>query len=68
MLQVLRTASENGVTTRLNPAPAHALELEIYKTMSHLVMNETEAAMLIDIDVATVTDETGAKRGSHAGA
>lgn len=58
VVQVLRTASENGVTTLLNPAPARALELAIYKMVSHLVVNETEAAMLADIDVATITDET----------
>ena len=79
VVQVLQTASENGVTTLLNPAPAQALELEIYKMVSHLVVNETEAAMLADINVAIMTDETeyghvtdiflkkeGAERGSRA--
>lgn len=49
VVQMLRTASENGVTTLLNPAPENALELKIYKMVSHLVVNETEAAMLADI-------------------
>ena len=55
------------MTTLLDLAPAHALELEIYNTVLHLVMSETEAAILADIDVSTVTDDMGAKRDSHAG-
>lgn len=56
--QLLKTASEHGVDTLLNPAPAHALVHSAYKMITHLVVNETEAAMLADMDVDKMTDET----------
>ena len=56
--QLLRTASANGVDTLLNPAPAHHLVQAAYKMITHLVVNETEAAMLADMDVDKMTDET----------
>lgn len=56
--QLLKTASEHGVDTLLNPAPAHALVHSAYKMITHLVVNETEAAMLANMDVDKMTDET----------
>ena len=56
--QLLKTASEHGVDTLLNPAPAHALPQSAYKTITHLVVNETEAAMLADMDVDQMTGKT----------
>lgn len=56
--QLLKTASAHGVDTLLNPAPAHHLVQSAYKMITHLVVNETEAAMLADMDVDKMTDET----------
>ena len=55
--QILRTASRYNITTLLNPAPAHALGQDVYKKITHLVVNETEAAMLADMDVDKMTAE-----------
>lgn len=46
VMQVLATASRNGVDTLLNAAPAHHLESAIYKHITHLLLNRNEAAML----------------------
>ena len=42
--QISKTAKAHGVDTLLNPAPAHALTESAYKMITHLVVNETEAA------------------------
>ena len=44
--QVLATAGRAGVATLLNPAPASALPMEVYASVTHLILNETEAATL----------------------
>lgn len=44
--QILRTASMAGVDVLLNPAPAQYLLSSVYPTITHLVVNETEAALL----------------------
>ncbi|KKA22723.1 hypothetical protein T310_3266 [Rasamsonia emersonii CBS 393.64] len=44
--QVLETASKNGVDTILNPSPAVYLVSSTYQNVTHLLMNETESAML----------------------
>ncbi len=43
---VLNTASKNGVETLLNPSPVYDLPAPIYKTVTHLLINEKEAAKL----------------------
>ncbi|MCJ1381397.1 hypothetical protein MMC17_004507 [Xylographa soralifera] len=64
--QVLEVASEGGVDILLNPSPAHILLSHVYKMITHLIINETEAAMLSGrgmeemttvSDWANVTDE-----------
>ena len=44
--QVLDTASKNRIETLLNPSPVDWLPSDIYKTVGHLVVNETEAKAL----------------------
>ena len=44
--QLLATAARAGVATLLNPAPASELPVEVYKTVTHLILNESEAAAL----------------------
>ncbi|KAL8773596.1 MAG: hypothetical protein Q9194_004303 [Teloschistes cf. exilis] len=44
--QLLRTAMSNGIDVLLNPAPALFLVDEAYRGLAHLIVNETEAAML----------------------
>ncbi|KAL9115636.1 MAG: hypothetical protein Q9227_000004 [Pyrenula ochraceoflavens] len=43
---LLSTAKEAGIDTLLNPAPAQFLNLELYRGLTHLILNETEAAVL----------------------
>lgn len=44
--RVLEAAARNGVDTLLNPSPAVYLVNSTYKNVTHLVLNETEAALL----------------------
>ena len=56
-LETIKTAAqiakENGVTTILNPAPAHTLDNSAYKNFSIITPNETEAELLTGIGVKT---------------
>ena len=45
--QAIEPVSREGVEVLLNPSPAVYLLPEIYPTISHLVMNETEAVFAI---------------------
>lgn len=49
--RVLETASRSGIDTLLNPSPPEPLDGNMYKYLTHLIMNETEAAMLSGISV-----------------
>jgi ribokinase len=64
--QILETASREGIDTLLNAAPAKYLLSPLYRMITHLVVNEPEAAMLSGremselssmADWASVTDE-----------
>ncbi|KAL8666351.1 MAG: hypothetical protein Q9202_001622 [Teloschistes flavicans] len=44
--QVLKTAMSNEIDVLLKPAPASFLVDEAYEGLAHLIVNETEAAML----------------------
>jgi ribokinase len=44
--KVLETAAKNGVDTLLNPSPVAYLLTTVYKNVTHLVVNEREAAEL----------------------
>ncbi|KAI1461366.1 Ribokinase-like protein [Annulohypoxylon moriforme] len=46
VLAALRSAREVQVPVLLNPAPAQELPADAYKGLAHLVVNETEAAIL----------------------
>ena len=46
IVKVLRTATKAKVDTLLNPSPAHTLVSAVYKCVTHLVLNEQEAAHL----------------------
>ncbi|KAI9750361.1 MAG: hypothetical protein M1815_001849 [Lichina confinis] len=56
-LQVLRAAKDAGLDVLLNPAPAVPLPDEAYPGITHLVLNETEAAILSGISLDRFEDE-----------
>lgn len=45
-LQILQTAQRMGVDVLLNPAPAQTLPKEAYSAVTHLIVNESEAAII----------------------
>jgi ribokinase len=55
-LRALEIAREAGVATILNPAPAASLPERIYPLCDYLTPNETEAAELSGVTVASVDD------------
>jgi ribokinase len=56
VLHALATAKSAGVPVLLNPAPAFQLSEEVYNGLSHLILNETEVALLAQIDEAKLED------------
>ena len=46
VLKILEIAYENKIEVVFNPAPAQILPKEAYKAIRHLIVNETEAAIL----------------------
>lgn len=46
VLRILEVASDKKLPVILNPAPAQALPKKVYKTVRHLIVNESEAAIL----------------------
>jgi ribokinase len=58
----IRRASELGVTTLLDPAPARPLDEAIYRHVDYIKPNETEAALLTGIPV---TDADSAFRAAQ---
>ena len=63
-LETVRTAvelaAEHGVRVVLNPAPAQPLDAEILRHVSVLTPNETEAALLTGMEVASEADAAAA--------
>lgn len=67
VLRILETAKNAGVDVLLNPAPAVKLPDEVYPAITHLIVNESEAAILTgrpvssvetpDFPWSTITDE-----------
>lgn len=55
VLQILATAKRAGVSVLLNPAPAVKLPDEIYPSITHLIVNESEAAILSGLPVDDVS-------------
>lgn len=57
--QAIETAYNAGIPVLLNPSPASYLFPGIYSMITHLVMNETEAVSLSEIQPADVKNQTG---------
>jgi len=62
VLQALRAAKEAGVPVLLNPAPAVKLPEEVYEGLAHLVVNETEASILGEVEESVLDTEEGLER------
>ncbi|TVY41198.1 Ribokinase [Lachnellula subtilissima] len=57
VLQIIKTAKGAGVDVLLNPAPAVKLPEDVFKGLGHLIVNESEAAILTSRSVADVEAE-----------
>jgi ribokinase len=57
--KILETATAHGINTLLNPSPAQYLLRPVYRMITHLVVNETEAALLTDRPVEDLNDAAG---------
>jgi ribokinase len=67
VFSIIRTAKKAGIAVLLNPAPAVELPTEVLEDIDHLIVNESEAAILsgqdsasfneLDMDWGLVTDE-----------
>ncbi|KAF7550039.1 hypothetical protein G7046_g8143 [Stylonectria norvegica] len=62
VMQALKAAKQAGVPVLLNPAPAQELPREAYAGLAHLVVNETEAALLAGVDVSELDNLGGLVR------
>jgi ribokinase len=56
VLEACRTAKAAGIPVLLNPAPAAALPDEVYDGLAHLILNETEIALLAGVSEAELED------------
>src|SRR6478609_5521632 len=56
VIQAFKAAKTTGTPVLLNPAPAQVLPAEIYQGLAHLILNETEAALLSDKDESEFED------------
>ncbi|KAJ9415240.1 ribokinase [Fusarium oxysporum] len=56
VIQAFKAAKATGTPVLLNPAPAQVLPAEIYQGLAHLILNETEAALLSDKDESEFED------------
>lgn len=57
--QAIETAGPQGIDVLLNPSPASFLMPDIYPNITHLVMNETEAVLLSEIEPDDIENQTG---------
>jgi ribokinase len=62
VLAALEAARREGVDVLLNPAPARKLPDEAYAGLAHLVVNETEAAILGEVEESVLDDEAGLEK------
>ncbi len=60
VLHNMKTARQKGAETIINPAPAVPLPDEAYQGLGHLIVNETEAAILSGIEKPSSWDEVAA--------
>jgi ribokinase len=56
----MRMARQKGVETIINPAPAISLPDEAYQGLCHLIVNETEAAILSGVESPTSWNDIAA--------
>ncbi|KAF5664105.1 ribokinase [Fusarium heterosporum] len=56
VIQAFKAAKTLGTPVLLNPAPAQVLPAEIYQGLAHLILNETEAALLSGKDESEFED------------
>lgn len=61
VLQALESARAAGVPVLLNPAPAQELPPAAYHDLAHLVVNETEAALLSGLGERDLESEQGVR-------
>ena len=54
---ILRMAHKEGIPTLLNPSPAAVVLEDVLAQVTHLVVNETEAALLSDMNVEDLKDQ-----------
>lgn len=47
-IRILEVARKNKIEVVLNPAPAQVLPAEVYKAVTHLIVNESEAALITE--------------------
>lgn len=57
--QAIETAGREGIDVLLHPSPAYGLIPDIYPYITHLVMNETEAMLLSEIEPDDIVQQTG---------
>jgi ribokinase len=57
VLSIIKTSREAGVDVLLNPAPAVLLPDSVFEGLAHLIVNESEAAILTSRDVSEVEKE-----------
>ena len=57
--QAIETAYEQGVEFLLNPSPAYCLMPELYRGITHLVVNETEAMMMSGCELQDLETHAG---------
>ncbi|KAH7328196.1 ribokinase [Stachybotrys elegans] len=62
VLQAIAAAKLARVPVLLNPAPAVELPLEAYQGLAHLIVNETEAAVLSGCSESDLEDAAGLER------
>lgn len=56
--QILETASKEGVEVVLNAAPAMSLMPKAWRGVTHLIVNETEGAILMGKDIESIDNLT----------
>jgi ribokinase len=64
VLQALKSAKAASIPVLLNPAPAAELPEEAYAGLAHLILNETEIALLARISEADLEDVSMVKKAA----
>ncbi len=63
VLRAAQRAREHGVRVILNPAPAHPLPEEVFKSVDYIIANETEISILSG---TFASDAASAEKAAHA--